>query len=278
MGQNEMSSSSLPPPQRDLRVAVVYRVLQAWRLPVFQKLASTPGIELHVFHGEEYPDSKLKNAAVPLGLQTTQLKTIRFTIRTRNGTARIPIQFGLTRALKQFNPDVVITEGASHIFGNIAAFFFCKRYGKALIQWGLGQLQDRKPSKGRMIADALGFRAIERHSTAAIAYSHRGADYYTRIGMPTERVFVAVNTVDTEARIAAMKEYCAESGMPYPAPAPKQFRVIFIGALTEGKKVDLLLEAFASFQKSYPDASLQILGDGDARPHLEGLAAESGAA
>lgn len=263
----------LAPPSRPIRVAVAYRVLQAWRVPVFERLAATPGIELHVLHGEEYEGSKLRNHAGPVGFQTTCLHTLRFRMRTRNGTARIPVQIGLWRALKRLSPDAVITEGASHLLGNVTSYLYCGLHRKPLIQWGLGRLFGRDTSRSRKLVDALFFRHVERHSQAAIAYSSRGVDYYREIGLPAEAVFLAVNTVDTERRIAEMLRYCAEQGLPYPSPVPATFKVLFIGALTEGKNVDLLLAAFARLLAHEPDARLQIIGDGDGRAALEALAA-----
>lgn len=256
-----------------IRVAVTYRVLQAWRVPVFERLAATPGIELRVLHGEEYEGSKLRNYAGPTSFETTCLPTLRFRMRTRNGTARIPVQIGLWRALRRISPDVVITEGASHLLGNVTGYLYCRLHQKSLIQWGLGRLFGRDTSRSRKLIDALFFRHVERNSGAAIAYSSRGVDYYREIGLPAEAVFLAVNTVDTEHRIAEMRSYCAEQGLPYPSPVPASFKVMFIGALTEGKNVDLLLVAFARLLAHEPDARLQIIGDGDGRASLEDLAA-----
>lgn len=261
------------PPTRPIRVAVAYRVLQAWRVPVFERLAETPGIELHVLHGEEYEGSKLRNHAGHVGFSTICLRTLRFQMHTRNGTARIPVQIGLWRALKRISPDVVVTEGASHLLGNVISYLYCRLHRKPLIQWGLGRLFGRETSRSRKLVDALFFRHVERNSQAAIAYSSRGVAYYREIGLPPEAVFLAVNTVDTERRIAEMRDYCAEQGLPCPSPVPATFQVLFIGALTEGKNVDLLLAAFARLLTYEPDARLQIIGDGDGRAALETLAA-----
>jgi len=271
-----MQSNQGEPPATTIRVTVAYRVLQAWRVPVFERLAATPGIELHVLHGEEYEGSKLRNHAGPVGFRTTCLRTLRFRMRTRNGTARIPVQIGLWRALKRHSPDVVITEGASHLLGNVISYLYCRLHRKSLIQWGLGRLAGRDTSRSRKLVDALFFRHVERNSQAAIAYSSRGVHYYREIGLPPEAVFLAVNTVDTERRIKEMRDYCTEQGLSCPSPVPATFKVLSIGALTEGKNVDLLLTAFAQLLAHEPGARLQIIGDGDGRAALESLASNLG--
>jgi glycosyltransferase involved in cell wall biosynthesis len=256
-----------------MKISVVYRVLQPWRVPVFERLAATPGVKLHVLHGEGYEGSKLQNYSGPVNFSTTRLQTLRFRMRTRNGTARIPVQIGLWRELKRLSPDVVITEGASHLLGNVTSYIYCRLHRKPLIQWGLGQVYGRRTSLSRKFVDALFFRHVERQSRAAIAYSSRGVDYYRQIGLPAEAVFLAVNTVDTDSRIAEMRRYCEDQRLGYPSPVPPAFKVLFIGALTEAKNVDLLLVAFARLLAHEPSAKLVIIGDGDARASLEALAA-----
>lgn len=257
---------------RPIKVVIVYRVLQVWRVPVFKRLDAHPDIELHVLHGADYEHSKLRNFSEPTSFAATKLPTLRFSIRTRNGVARVPVQLGLWRALRRINPDVVITEGASHLFGNLISYIYCKLSGKPLIQWGLGRLSGRQRSIPRKIIDAIFFHYIERNSNAAIAYSSRGLEYYREVGIPSKAVFLAVNTVDTEQCISDMREYCAQMDLPYPSPVPANFKVLFIGALTEGKRVDILLEAFSMLLQQVPHASLQIIGDGDDRNPIEALA------
>jgi len=56
---------------------------------------------------------------------------------------------------------------------------------------------------------------------------------------------------------------------------PKKKRVVFVGRLHWSKGVDLLITAFRAFEEHHPDYSLTILGDGEERDRLEGLAAGS---
>jgi glycosyltransferase involved in cell wall biosynthesis len=181
----------------------------------------------------------------------------------------VPIQIGIWRELRRLRPDVIICEGASHMAANVTAYIYSKVYGIPQIQWGLGRLRGRRQSRIRLLMDILFFRRIERSSSAVIAYSSFGADYYRGIGLPTSSIFTAVNTVDTDRRIHEMRTYCTENGLQYPLPVPRKFKVAFIGAMTEGKSVDLLIEAFSRLAKANADAELVLIGDGDDRKRLE---------
>lgn len=256
-----------------IRVAVSYRVLQTWRVSVFSRLSKLDGIDLCVFHGETFEGSKVKNHTGPLDFKTVQLPTLKANFNTRNGPVHLPVTIGLWRALRQFDPDVIITEGASNAFNNVVCYLFARRKGCKIVQWGLGKLKGRTLSLPRRIMDMLFFRYIERNSDAAIAYSSIGAEYYLGLGMPKERVFVAVNTVDTEAR-QAMARQVAQNG--FPSPVPEQFNILFVGALTRTKNIDMLVRCFAAFAQDKIDARLTIVGDGEFMQELVSLAATLG--
>lgn len=57
---------------------------------------------------------------------------------------------------------------------------------------------------------------------------------------------------------------------------PPGKRMIFVGRMAAVKGVAVLLQAFARIRDDHPDAELVLIGDGDERPRLEGLARELG--
>ena len=61
-----------------------------------------------------------------------------------------------------------------------------------------------------------------------------------------------------------------------PAGVPDMTRFVFMGRLVKLKGLDLLLPAFKAAQAQGLSASLEIIGDGDERAALEGLARELG--
>ncbi|MCQ4042737.1 glycosyltransferase [Streptantibioticus rubrisoli] len=78
--------------------------------------------------------------------------------------------------------------------------------------------------------------------------------------------------------------YLAPCGQPAPDPAPQPRalcrdrapRVVCVGRLVRQKRVDRLLRAVPALQRELPGVRLHLVGDGEARPELETLAARLG--
>lgn len=260
----------------DLKVAVIYRVIQHWRVPVFARISQKDGMDVTIFHGEDFSGTKIVNFQGEIGFNAVKLKSLNVTMGTSNGSAYIPFSPGLWSELKRLNPDIIVSEGASNLFNNLICFIYSKMNKVPIVQWGLGEIEGREKSLHRRIADIV-FRFVERNSSAAIAYSSFGAEYYKRVGIPRDRVFTAVNVVDTEARMRDMKDYCRGNALPYPSPVPSIFHILFVGALSENKGVDTLIRAFASLRAAVgEDARLTIVGDGPFRDALQALVEELG--
>lgn len=271
-GDGDMSQSR----NLTLKVAIVYRVIQHWRAPVFARISQREGVDLTVLHGEDFAGTKIVNYKGDLGFNAVKLSSVNVKMGTSNGAAYVPLPLGLWGELKRLKPNVIVSEGASNLFSNLICFAYSKIYGVPLVQWGLGEIEGRKRSIHRRMVDVV-FRFVERNSAGAIAYSSFGAKYYKRIGLPENRIFTAVNVVDTEKRICDLKSYCAENQLIYPSPLPEVFNILFVGALAENKGVDTLLRAFAASQATIgKSARLTIVGDGPFRSDLQKLAHELG--
>lgn len=256
-----------------IRVAISYRVLQSWRVPVFQKISEIHGIDLCVFYADDFAGTKVKSYSGIVNFKTVKLPTKKFSFKTANGHAYIPYNPSLYNELERFSPHVVIVEGASNILNNLVCFFYSKKNKCKIIQWGLGELEGRKKSIHRRLADVF-FHTIERKSDAAIAYSSYGAQYYRKLGLVESSVFTAVNVIDTEKRIAELKQYCIQNNLQYPSPVPVNNKLVFIGSLSENKNIDLLIKSIKKALEYIPNLSLDIIGDGPLRSSLEDLVIE----
>jgi glycosyltransferase involved in cell wall biosynthesis len=104
-----------------------------------------------------------------------------------------------------------------------------------------------------------------------VVYSSHSARFLEEVfGIPESRVTVAHNAVDTTV-IAASRIRFAASGL---ARDPQ--RIAFLGRMTEGKGVDILLTAFRTVLQRHPGSSLVMVGDGNTREECEHLAASLG--
>lgn len=261
-----------------LRVAVVNRVLQTYRMPLFQRLAQLPGIELKVFHGPSFPGTKVVNGPNDGEVAAQMLRSLKLRFRTRHGYAVAPVSPGLYAALDGFKPHVIVCEGASNLPNNLIAHLYSIRGRAALVQWGLGAIKGRQPSLLRRVVQPL-IAAFERRAEITIAYSRRSAQYFERIGIPSDRIVVATNVVDTEQRLLEIGRIDREA-LYADAHAENDFVVLFVGTLTPVKRVDLLIDAFARIvdepNEEGKKPRLWIVGDGPARAALEERAAHLG--
>lgn len=256
-----------------LRVLVLYRVLQHWRVPVFERLAENPFFNIIVVHGADFKGTKVVNYKGSHSFQSKELLTVPIRLGTSNGDALAPFCPGLFWTLFRFSPDVILCEGASNLPNNIIAYIYSFLFRRSTIQWGLGEIYGRRKSALRRSLDWV-IEWMERSSTACLAYSTSGRHYYERIGVDPQRVFVAVNTVDTQ-RIAERIQILDKDLLHAEAHRESDFNILFVGALTKPKHVDRLLHAYAIVcKKTSLRVTLTIVGDGPERSALEDLAKE----
>jgi glycosyltransferase involved in cell wall biosynthesis len=109
----------------------------------------------------------------------------------------------------------------------------------------------------RMVRDA--FAQAER----VLAVSEYLAGVAVRAGVDHRKLAVHYQGVDTDAYVATTRDF---------AQLP---RVVFVGALTEGKGIRDLLEASAEIQPARPH-ELVVVGDGPLRTEVDRRAAELG--
>jgi glycosyltransferase involved in cell wall biosynthesis len=131
-------------------------------------------------------------------------------------------------------------------------------------------------------ATTAGFRQVERtlarSTDALIAVSPEVRDDLVALGVaPAERITVVRLGLDLDARTTApagaREEERARLGLP-----PDRFAVGWLGRMTDIKRVDVLLDAFAELRGRGVDAALVLVGDGPLRLQLEQRAADLGIA
>ena len=210
-----------------VKVVVCYRVAQRWRIPLFQDLSLDPRYSFRLFYSADFKGTKVISGDTSR-VRSKKLFSLNLCFKFRDKNVYLPIVPTLLWHLYAEKPDVIVCEGKSHLFANIICFIYSKINRVPLVQWGLGQLPSVKPKKRSL------FRLLESYSDAAVAYSSNAYSYYTQVAcLPKERVFTAVNTIDTREK----PFYCAALDANY-------FDIFFIGALIPSKKPLELLKAF----------------------------------
>lgn len=126
-------------------------------------------------------------------------------------------------------------------------------YGRWIL-WGHGYGRSRlaKPARDWLAARADG----------VLLYDDGAATDMLERGVRPHKIFIAPNTV----HVANHRDLSA---------APKN-SLIYVGRLTKGKKVDVLIDAFRRIRNRIPDVRVEIVGDGLERANLERRVRRSG--
>ena len=249
-----------------MKVAVVYRVVQGWRAPVFERLSNI--YNLKVFYGCDFRGTKVVSLPGPHLFPSKEMFSIPVAFKNRSGNMLLPFSPFLFFELCRFKPDVVVCEGASNFLNNIFAFAYCKIFGKPMIQWGLGEIKGKKTGKVRRLLNPV-IQSIERRADGIISYSSFGKLYYRSLGIKDEKIFVAVNVVDTDARLQQIQEF--KTRTPDNVDDKDHFNIVFVGAMEPNKRVEVLIKALHQLSIESGNVHLHLVGDGVARPDLENL-------
>lgn len=237
-----------------MKLLCLYQVLFQYRVGTYEAMSRIPGVEFELWHGKGAPNSKLKNYEGEVIFRKKELPTIRFRGKTNNGGVSIAYHPLLFFRLVSHNPDVILTEGASSILTASTAFIYCKLFGKKLIWWSLGALVGRSSTGISGIVHKW-VRFMERHCNAIFAYSSQAEDYFQKIGVTPEKIFKAVNVIDTRAKLDALKGIDADD-------KEKGFNVVFVGAIAQTKRLEMLVDAVSELSKAIANIKLHIIGDG----------------
>ncbi|MDY6873011.1 MAG: glycosyltransferase family 4 protein [Chloroflexota bacterium] len=240
------------------KVGLVQRVLPSYRAPFFNALGRACTGGLSVFAGDPRPEELIHPAK---GLDDAEFAQGR-NLHLLRGRFYLCWQRGLMDWLRGWDPDALIVEANPRYLRTGAAVRWMQHKERPVIGWGLGAPTPTGPLAAIRIARR---RRFLRQFGALITYSATGAEEYTALGIPRDRIFVAVNAVTP-----------APEGPPPARPAPEEItqpQLLFVGRLQPRKNLDNLLRACAGLPAERQPA-LTIVGDGPDRARLEALAAD----
>lgn len=261
-----------------VRVAIIQRVLSPYRVPVFERFGDLPGMQLRVFYGKDVKGTKVKSARNIGRLDTRAMATLTLQARSTGRSVPLLLHPALFFRVLAFGPRVIIAEGNSNILNNIPLYLYAALFRRKIVWWSLGQLPGRE-YRGLSAMYMKLVRFLERRADAWLGYSSRAVAHFRSLGLPEDRIFRAVNCIDTDRVFAEMNAVDGESdALRQRLGLEGRYVVLFVGALEPTKRLDRLFRAFVQLKQRNPRASLVIVGAGHARDELESLATELGIA
>jgi glycosyltransferase involved in cell wall biosynthesis len=245
------------------RLALQQRVLPNYRAPFFELLASACKGGMSLFTGLPRPNEGITTVQE---LQITNYK-LGQNVHLFSGSLYLCYQRGIIDWLKTWNPDALVMEANPRYLSTSTAIKWMHQRGRPVLGWGLGVPPFNPSNLQRKRGVLAGFRQTRRLAflsqfDALIAYSQRGAEEYARLGFPTERIFVAHNSVSSPPSSPLPARSLTFNRKPY---------ILFVGRLQARKRIDHLLRACAEMDL---EPRLVIIGDGPERKALESLSKE----
>jgi glycosyltransferase involved in cell wall biosynthesis len=192
--------------------------------------------------------------------------------------ADLPAVLELRRLIRKVRPDVLHTHTAkAGAVGRMAAAISGKARPRVVVHTFHGHVLRGYFSPWKALFFRQLERALARRSDALIAVSPEVRDDLVRLGVaPAEKIAVIRLGLDLEQRTGAAPAARAETRRAL-GIAEDSFVVAWLGRMTEIKRTDDLIRAFARLRETR-SAELLLVGDGPLRPKLEALAAELGIA
>lgn len=212
-----------------LRIALVTNHPPPFRIPIYNEVACTPGIDLRaIFCSPREPNRQWD--LPPMHFSHVFLKE-RFVQRGSNFIHNNPDVF---RALKQMQPDVVITTGfnPTHLY----TFVFALMRGIPHVPMTDGTELSEKMLSGLHKAIR---RLVYSRSQAFIAASHGGLRLYTNYGIAASQCFQSCLCADNDAFSQPLAARIASA-------ASKRYDLIFCGRIVQEKNPLFTLEVAAS--------------------------------
>ena len=239
------------------RLALQQRVLPGYRVPFFDLLAESCDEGMSLFAGLPRPIEMISSGKT----QTAKLHTAQ-NIHLFSGGFYLCHQKGIVNWLEAWSPDSLIVEANPRNISTPSAVRWMRERGRRVIGWGLGAppLSGSHPifkENGGSWRGGL-WRYFLSQFDAMLTYSQRGAEEYSALGFPREKIFVAHNSVS------------AKPDANYQLPIThSQPTILFVGRLQARKRINSLLRACAEMESK---PRLIIVGDGPERAALETLA------
>jgi glycosyltransferase involved in cell wall biosynthesis len=192
-------------------------------------------------------------------------------VRPRGAEVSLHLNYGVVRRLRRLNPDIVLSGGFAP--AHLAAFAFCKLFGKRYVQWGEFTLRDGAQSS--FIRRCLR-RLTVGGSAACIASSNEARDAFRFYGAGDRPILTAPMPIEIERMhraVRALREGGEGVGDCDRFPGPI---LLSVGRLTDAKGMGALLSMYDAVRRVRSDVSLMLVGDGPDRGKYESLCREQG--
>jgi glycosyltransferase involved in cell wall biosynthesis len=245
-----------------MRLCIITNILTPYRVPLFTNLAQQCDDVTVLLMAEQEENRQWRIGPVPFKAEVLPGRHIR----PSGAEVSLHFNYDVIRRLRRLDPDVVLSGGFAP--AQLAAFAYCKLFGKRYVQWGEFTLRDGAQSS--LVRRVLR-RIMIRGADACIASSTEAREAFLHYGADSRSILTALMPIEVDrihtdaAAIKGTSEH-ADRRRSYPGPV-----LLSVGRLLDAKGCRQLFELYARVQAVRPDVSLVIVGDGPDRSAYESL-------
>jgi glycosyltransferase involved in cell wall biosynthesis len=250
-----------------MNVVVVTNILTPYRVPLFDALAKQCERFTVLLMAEREENRQWVFGELPFRTEVLP----GWHVRPRGAEVSLHLNYGVVRRLRRLNPDIVLSGGFAP--AHLAAFAFCKLFGKRYVQWGEFTLRDGAQSS--FIRRYLR-RLTIGGSAACIASSNEARDAFLHFGAGRRPILTAPMPIEIERMhraVCALREGEQAMGDGGRKPGPT---LLSVGRLTDAKGAGALLSMYEAVRCVRSDVSLLLVGDGPDRGTYELLCRKRG--
>ncbi|MFH2108815.1 MAG: glycosyltransferase family 4 protein [Chrysiogenia bacterium] len=237
------------------KVLLVTNIPNPYRIPLFNELKfqlNALNIEFKVIFGiEGYSRRKFVIDLSECEFEYEILKSSKINIKKNKKP--IFTYSKLVKQIREERPDVIVTTGYSISTIKVYLLSLIKKIN--YIIWSGSILKkDRNDSFARIILRKL----LIKRASGFLAYGTKAKEYFELLGAPSNKIYMAINTVDT-----SFYEFETNKIRIKNERSDTKKHLTYIGYLVPIKNVKRILEIVCLLKAKRNDFELDIIGDGD---------------
>lgn len=238
------------------KVVIITNIPSPYRVDFFHYLQThVQEHEFFIIYTSKNEDNRAWSAPKDKMINTRILESRTLKIKNKLDTRYIHLPGNIGKELSNIMPDVVIA--VEYNPAALQALLWTKSHSRKFIHWTDGTLHSER-NIGTV--QKLARKIICGNADACIASSTKAKEKLLAWGVPEEKIFISLLTVD----IRQFREVIRE-----PVPG----RILYVGSMIPRKGLDLLIDALRYIEGNF---SLRIVGNGS-QEQIDGLKAAASA-
>lgn len=224
------------------RVLLITNIPSPYRVDLFYYLQTNISkYQFHVMYCAKDANNRCWNIEQKKIINSHFLDSTTIMKKNKYDTNHVYIPKNLWKKLSEIRPDIII--GWEYNPSAITALLWCKLHKKKYISLTDGTLYSERNIN---YIQKINRKIVSTNCDAALASSTKAKEKLLAWGIPPEKIFVSLLTVDTENFIKVK-------------PEPQVGRILYVGSMVKRKGLDLLISALRYVSCDY---SLHIVGNG----------------